>query len=232
MEKKCLARLTNWDKTSCRLAPCMTASRVMVCKNVPMNASPLCQKCMERPLDGKYQSRMMHGLLTEPIPEGSKLYGGPWYWLQVDKHGDPKEKEWLSSAIESQRVAEEWCGAGAWKVQRMSAKDVQMASEEKARRRGKGGEKEKAKANANAKADANANAKKHLQTHTIATRLVYKESIDAPVMMQTDSYTLRKEVYGDMEVFISQNGMVFESDDGEPGELIARYVKGEFVDLD
>jgi len=25
---------------------------------------------------------------------------------------------------------------------------------------------------------------------------------------------------------------VFESDDGEPGELIARYVKGEFVDLD
>lgn len=220
MEKKCLARLTNWDKTSCRLAPCMTASRVMVCKNVPMNASPLCQKCMERPLDGKYQSRMMHGLLTEPIPEGSKLYGGPWYWLQVDKHGDPKEKEWLSSAIESQRVAEEWCGAGAWKVQRMSAKDVQMASEEKARRRGK------------AKANANANAKKHLQTHTIATRLVYKESIDAPVMMQTDSYTLRKEVYGDMEVFISQNGMVFESDDGEPGELIARYVKGEFVDLD
>ena len=222
MEKKekCLARLTNWDKTSCRLAPCMTASRVMVCKNVPMNASPLCQKCMERPLDGKYQSRMMHGLLTEPIPEGSKLYGGPWYWLQVDKHGDPKEKEWLSSAIESQKVAEEWCGAGAWKVQRMSAKDVQMASEEKARRRGK------------AKAKANANAKKHLQTHTIATRLVYKESIDAPVMMQTDSYTLRKEVYGDMEVFISQNGMVFESDDGEPGELIARYVKGEFVDLD
>jgi hypothetical protein len=114
----------------------------------------------------------------------------------------------------------------------MSAKDVQMASEEKARRRGKGGEKEKAKANANAKADANANAKKHLQTHTIATRLVYKESIDAPVMMQTDSYTLRKEVYGDMEVFISQNGMVFESDDGEPGELIARYVKGEFVELE
>jgi len=181
---------------------------------------------MERPLDGKYQSRMMHGLLTEPIPEGSKLYGGPWYWLQVDKHGDPKEKEWLSSAIESQKVAEEWCGAGAWKVQRMSAKDVQMASEEKARRRAK------AKADANAKAKANANAKKHLQTHTIATRLVYKESIDAPVMMQTDSYTLRKEVYGDMEVFISQNGMVFESDDGEPGELIARYVKGEFVDLD
>ena len=219
-EKKCLARLTNWDKTSCRLAPCMTASRVMVCKNVPMNASPLCEKCTERPLDGKYQSRMMHGLLTEPIPEGSKLYGGPWYWLQVDKHGDPKEKEWLSSAIESQRVAEEWCGAGAWKVQRMSAKDIQMASEEK----------EKARRRRKAKADAN--AKKHLQTHTIATRLVYKESIDAPVMMQTDSYTLRKEVYGDMEVFISQNGMVFESDDGEPGELIARYVKGEFVDLD
>jgi hypothetical protein len=195
---------------------------------------------MERPLDGKYQSRMMHGLLTEPIPEGSKLYGGPWYWLQVDKHGDPKEKEWLSSAIESQRVAEEWCGAGAWKVQRMSAKDIQMASEAKAKRRGKGGEKEKEKEKANADANANANAnakasakaKKQLYTQTIATRLVYKESIDAPVMMQTDSYTLRKEVYGDMEVFISQNGMVFESDDGEPGELIARYVKGEFVDLE
>lgn len=228
--RKCLARLTNWDKTSCRLAPCMTASRVMVCKNVPLDSSPspLCQKCMERPLDGKYQSRMMHGLLTEPIPEGSKLYGGPWYWLQVDKHGDPKDSQWVASAIESQRLAEEWCGAGAWKVQRMSAKDVQMASEAKKAKRTAN-----ANANANAKAKAKANPSPTKEKlHAISTKLVFKESIDPPVMMQTDSYTLRKEVYGDMEVFISQNGMVFESDDGEPGELIAKYIDGEFVDLD
>ena len=225
-KEKCLARLTNWDKTSCRLAPCMTASRVMVCKNVPLGSSPLCQKCMERPLDGKYQSRMMHGLLTEPIPEGSKLYGGPWYWLQVDKHGDPKDSQWVASAIESQRLAEEWCGSGAWKVQRMSAKDVQMAAEaKKAKRR------VNANAKANAKAKVNPSPTKE-KLHAISTKLVFKESIDPPVMMQTDSYTLRKEVYGDMEVFISQNGMVFESDDGEPGELIAKYIDGEFVDLD
>ena len=217
-KEKCLARLTNWDKTSCRLAPCMTASRVIVCKNVPMNASPLCQKCMERPLDGKYQSRMMHGLLTEPIPEASRLYGGPWYWLQVEKHGDPKEKEWLSSAIESQRVAEEWCGEGAWKVQRMTAKDIKMV---KAKVKEKKVEVTKAKVK-----------EKVQNTSNMAAKLLYKESAEAPVMLQTDSYTLRKEVYGDMEVFISQNGLVFESDGGEAGELIAKYVDGEFVDLD
>ena len=130
MEKRqCLARLTNWDKTAERLAPCMTACRIVLCKNTREGDSPLCAHCKSRPVDGKYQTRMIHGLLTEPIPDISRLYGGPWYWMQVDKHGEPTNKEWLAAAMASQAAAEEAvAGTGwtAWKVQRLGVKEVEM----------------------------------------------------------------------------------------------------------
>ena len=130
MEKRrCLARLTNWDKTAERLAPCMTACRVVLCKNTREGDSPICEHCKSRPVDGKYQTRMIHGLLTEPIPDISRLYGGPWYWMQVEKHGEPTNKEWLAAAMASQAAAEEAvdaAGAKPWKVQRMGVKEMEM----------------------------------------------------------------------------------------------------------
>jgi hypothetical protein len=133
MEKRqCLARLTNWDKTAERLAPCMTACRVVLCKNTREGDSPICEHCKSRPVDGKYQTRMIHGLLTEPIPEASRLYGGPWYWMQVEKHGEPGNKEWLAAAMASQEAAEQAVDAAgvkgwtAWKVQRMGVKEMEM----------------------------------------------------------------------------------------------------------
>lgn len=228
---KCLARLTKWNKTSCRLAPCMTACRVVVCKNVPKDAEgTLCEECLARPLDGKYQDRMIHGLLTEPIPESSRIYGGPWYWSQIQKHGEPSNQEWLSAAMESQRIAEEFCGPGAWKVQRLSEKEIEM------RKRMAVSKKQ------NTRLTKIPLTKEKVAGTVLAAfspiKVLYEEAPEEPVKMETDTLIIRKEKFGngpndpDLEVWITANGLVFDCDTtGEPGELIARYINKEFIDL-
>jgi hypothetical protein len=232
---KCLARLTKWNKTTSRLAPCMTAARVVLCKNVPKNAdSNLCDECLARPLDGKYHDRILHGLLTEPIPEISRIYGGPWYWDQIDKHfpdGEPDDKQWLASALESQRLAEEFCGPGAWKVQRPNARVIQMRKCMASAKR----------ANAKTKVIVVNSKEKEKEKEKVAgtvlasfspIKVIYEERIEEPVKLATDSMKIRKETYGDISVWITEDGMVFDCDTtGEPAELIARYVDGDFVDF-
>ena len=256
MEKRrCLARLTSWGKTSERLAKCMTASRIVLCKNTPEGDSPICEYCKGRPVDGKYQTRMIHGLLTEPISEASRLYGSPWYWMQVDKHGEPTNKEWLAAAMASQAAAEEVvvaAGAKPWKVQRMGVKEIEMrkrkAEGAKAKAfaaRGAGaagaaGTAAEAKGAgaagtaAEAKGAAPAVAKKPGTLLNIFYKVEkkYEEAAPDPVMMETDAYRIRKQKVGDIEVWISENGMVFDCEDGgKIGEWIGRYVDDEFVEI-
>jgi hypothetical protein len=51
-------------------------------------------------------------------------------------------------------------------------------------------------------------------------------------MMETDSYRIRKQKVGEIEVWISENGMVFDCEDGgKIGEWIGRYVNEEFVEI-
>ena len=227
---KCLARLTKWNKTTSCLANCMTAARVVLCKNVPKDPeSALCDVCLARPLDGKYQDRILHGLLTEPIPEISRIYGGPWYWDQIEKHfpdGEPDDKQWLAAAVEAQRVAEEFCGPGAWKVQRPNARVIQMRKSMASAKR----------ANAKVKAKILVKEKEKVIGTVLANfspiKVIYEESIAEPVKLPTDSMKIRKESYGDITVWITEDGMVFDCDTtGEPGELIARYVDGDFTDF-
>jgi hypothetical protein len=230
-KKRCLARLTNWNKTAERLAPCMTASRVVVCKNIPKGDSPLCEDCLTRPVDGKYQSRILHGLLTEPIPAVSRLYGSPWYWLQVDKHGEPTNKEWLAAAQASQLAAEEFCSEGAWKVQRPGVKEVEMAKSKAL------AAKAKAKSSgqvvkSNGVKDAVSVKPGTLLSIFCPVEKKYDEDIAEPVMVETDTYTIRKKKFGDVEVWIAQNGFVFDCNTGgKAGELIGKYVNEEFQDL-
>ncbi len=223
---KCLARLTKWNKTSCRLDVCMTASRVVVCNGVSKEGN-LCERCLNRPTEGRYQDIIIHGLLTEPIPEISRIYGGPWYWDQVQKKGEPSNKEWLTAAIQSQKDAEEFCGPGAWKVQRLTAKELEMRKTMSLGKKGK----------AKAKVIAIATATKEKVVGTVLAnfspiKILYQESITEPVKMETDTMRIRKEILGDIEVWITANGLVFDCDTaGEASELIGRYVNEEFVDL-
>lgn len=255
MEKRqCLARLTSWSKTSVRLAPCMTACRIVLCKNAREGDSPLCAHCKSRPVDGKYQTRMIHGLLTEPIPDISRLYGGPWYWMQVDKHGEPTNKEWLAAAMASQEAAEQAVDAAgvkgwtAWKVQRMGVKEIEMRKRKAEGAKAKAFAGREAPASAEAKAVAPsavgakaappAPAKKAGKSGTLLNIFYkvdkkYEEAAPDPVTMETDSYRIRKQKVGDIEVWISENGMVFDCEDGSGkiGEWIGRYVNEEFVEI-
>lgn len=243
MEKRrCLARLTSWGKTSERLAKCMTASRVILCKNTPEGDSLICEYCKARPVDGKYQTRMIHGLLTEPIPDISRIYGGPWYWMQVEKNGEPTNKEWLAAAMASQAAAEEAvmaAGAKPWKVQRLGVKEMEM------RKRKAEGAKAKASAAKAAAEEAKtvvggaegkpAQAKKAGTLLNIFYKVdkKYEEAAPDPVMMETDAYRIRKQKIGEIEVWISENGMVFNCEEGtgKIGEWIGRYVNDEFVEI-
>lgn len=199
----------------------MTVVRVVLCKNTPKEGN-LCDECLARPLDGKYQDRILHGLLTEPIPEVSRIYGGPWYWDQVHKHfpdGEP-DSQWLLLAKESQRLAEEFCGVEGWKVQRPNARILQMRRSMASAKR------------ANAKVKVTKEKVVGILANFSPIKVLYDESISEPVKLATDSMPIRKETYGDMTVWITENGMVFDCDTtGEPAELIARYVDGEFIDI-
>lgn len=227
-EGKCLGRLTNWDKTNFRIASCFTVSLPYQCGR--KTDGELCERCLERPREGKYQTRMLHGLITEPIPAVSALYGSPMFWQKMKKleeSGTPlsaEAKEWIQAAEATLASQAE---AGGWKVQRPSDKEV---------------EKEMKKALAS-KAKAKAKEKlipKPTQTQTQTQNLkeIFKpvelrfKEVDKPVVkMETDSIDLCKMVIGDITVLIVDD-LVFDVDTkGEPGDHIGYYRDGEFVEL-
>ena len=231
-EGKCLGRLTNWDKTNFRIASCFTVSLPYQCGR--KTDGELCEKCLERPTEGKYQTRMLHGLVTGPIPVASCVYGSPIYWQKMKKLEDAgtplsaEAKEWIQAAEASLASQAE---AGGWKVQRPSDKEM-----EKEMRAAKA---KKAKAKG-AQTQAQTQTQAKTQTHTQSQNLkeIFKpvevrfKEVDKPlVRMETDSIDLCKMVIGDITVLIVDE-LVFDVDaKGEPGDHIGYYRDGEFLEL-
>ena len=60
----------------------------------------------------------------------------------------------------------------------------------------------------------------------VQLKLLYQESADVPVVMETDSNMLRK----DDDVWVSESGHVFDCVNGEVGEFLGRYLNDEFVE--
>lgn len=206
----CLARLTNWDKTSFRIDSCFTVSHVVLCKN-KVSEGVLCAECLKRPTESKYHTRMIHGLLTDPIPMNSSIYGGPVYWTKMKKFEDAgkvlseEAKAWIALASAAQGAAE---AIGGCKVQRISDKAIEMV---------------KAKAAAvKAKAAAvKAAAEKPVQKFIFTpVEVRFTESEKVPIKMDTDSMAIKLEVIDGVSVWVAENGMRFEDVKGEIGELI------------
>lgn len=223
-EGKCLGRLTNWDKTNFRIASCFTVSLAYQCGRKA--DGDLCQKCLERPRDGKYQTRMLHGLITEPIPAVSALYGSPMFWQKMKKleeSGDRisgEAKEWIQAAEAAQAEAEK---LGAWKVQRPSDKEVEREMRKAAI--------SKAKAKAKPVPKPSQTQGQNLKEIFKPVEVRFKE-VDKPVVkMETDSIDLCKMVIGDITVLIVDD-LVFDVDaKGEPGDHIGYYRNDEFIEL-
>lgn len=65
----------------------------------------VCVKCLEKKSTGAQDSRtFQHGLINGPIPDGSHIFGGHWYWSHVNKWGKP-EQAFIDFALEHRREA-------------------------------------------------------------------------------------------------------------------------------
>jgi hypothetical protein len=185
----------------------------------------LCEKCLERPTDGKYQTRILHGLVTEPIPLVSQVYGSPVYWQKMKKFEEAGKtlsldaREWIEAAEAAQAATEK---EGRWKVQRPSAKDVEKEMKKV----------QASKAKAKAKAAAIVKPKtQNLKELFKPLEVRFKEVDKLPVKLETDSIDLCKMVIGEMSVLIVDE-LVFDTDsNGEIGEHIGYYRGEEFFEL-
>ena len=207
----CLGRLTNWDKTSFRIDSCFTVSYVVLCKN--KSSGDLCAECLKRPTESKYQTRMIHGLVTDPIPLTSSIYGGPNYWTKMKKFEDAgkllsaEAKAWIATASAAQESAE---AIGGCKVQRISDRAIEMVKAAKA-----GAAAVKAKA-----AAAKTTQKELPKSIFTPVEVRFSESEKAPLKLETDSMAIKLEVIDGISVWVAENGMRFQDVKGEVGELI------------
>jgi hypothetical protein len=223
----CLARLTSWETTNAPIGDSnKRASIVKLCKNTPQKGQILCDECLQRPEGGKYQTRMIHGTLMEPPCADSHLYGSMWYWERVAKHGDPAP-EWLERAAAAQEAAEELCkkeGYTAWRVQRPSAWSLEEMKKKASA---------KAKEAAAVRLSQVTEKKGTLLEKFAPIKVIYEESEKAPEKLPTDTCNIWRDTVGEMAVWITESGLVFDEDTtGQPGELIGRRVRGEFIGLD
>jgi hypothetical protein len=167
---------------------------------------------------------MLHGLITEPIPAVSALYGSPMFWQKMKKLEESgrmtkEAKEWIQAAEALASQAE----AGAWKVQRPSDKEVEREMRKAAV--------SKAKAKAKSIPKPSQAQGQNLKEIFKPVEVRFKE-VDKPVVkMETDSIDLCKMVIGDITVLIVDD-LVFDVDaKGEPGDHIGYYRDGEFIEL-
>ena len=220
MPTKCLARLTRWEKTNEAIGTSNArASIAYICKN-SVKEGVICEGCQERPIEGKYQTRMFHGLVTEPIANPSHIYGSKWYWEKVAKSGDPV-KEWLHLAKEAQEEIErcvEEMGLVPWRVQRPGEKVLEEMVKAKKKE---------------ASAAVAARAKKPVETVPTAPKAgtlygvfpkietLYQESEEPPVVTKMFRCSMEQRPIDGIVRWVSENGRIYEvTAEGKPGVFV------------
>ena len=221
-----MARRTHWVNTRFRIDNGFTASQIVLCKGE--TSGTLCQRCANRRRDNtRDQSAMLHGLLTEPIPENSFIYGGPVFWAKMKKFEDAgkvlsaEARAWIAAASAAQDAAE---AIGGCKVQRVLVNDTQKMTKAQARAKDA---REKAKESKDSKEGKESKDSKEAKLSTLSLKTVFApvevrfiESENPPVKMETDSMDIHLEVIDGKNVWVAENGMRFEDVKGEPGELL------------
>jgi len=228
MATHCLARLTNWEKTGENIGTGkQKASIVRLCKNVCLDGEALCQECSRRPRDGKYQSKMLHGLLTEAIPKNSHIYGSEWYWQKVAKHGE-SPSVWLHIALEAQAAGELRASGSAWQVQRPGERDMKVLLMAKKEKDSKAATNRLRKAGTGAVAPV-VGTQTLLKTFA-PIKVVYQESSKPIEKVQTDTCKIKRIMIEGEDVWVAENGFVFAVDStGVADQFIGVYKSGSLV---
>jgi hypothetical protein len=219
MASICFARLTRWEKTNEVIGTANARASIPYMCSKPTKDGFLCKDCSVRPVEGKYQSRMIHGFVTDPCTPSSHVYGSDWYWEKVAIYGDPPSS-WIEAAQQAQTRIEEkvqMLGAIPWKVQRPCTKMLEEMVVER-------------------KQKNSMVAKKRQETvlhpqnisHSNQTKLLfpeiltwYEESEEPPIVAKAFSSTLQKVLWKGKEVFRSESGRLYSINAmGKPGNLI------------
>lgn len=214
--KVCLARLTSWDGTKGPFgSSTKCATFIQLCKRIPREGL-LCDYCKERPLESKYQTRMCHGLLTEPPCEASTIYGSNYYWIRADQYGEPGQS-WKLSAHKAQCKAEAHCRAAGfepWRVQRPTEEEIEDMKGRK-----------KTLALTTKPSGSEPPQKTTLMKHIPVIDTFYEETTKEPEKLPTDSMNIVKKVLKEDEgpVWVTETGLVFAvGSTGEPTKLLRK----------
>ena len=183
-----------------------------------MKEGLLCLACSNRSRTHPKNVLRLHGLLTEPIPDTSHIYGGSWYWRQVEAHGEPA-LEWIAEASARQAEAEAWV-EGAFKVKPSeSTEDRDMGS---ASASASSSQKKKTKQRANAKAKPTPEILPLTKLFPPKVTPVYKEVSKSVTTMATDYLSIVKGIHNGVPVWVLPNGKMMDMDEqGEPRGFIS-----------
>jgi hypothetical protein len=201
---RCHARLTKYNTRSVIGEGKHYALQAYICK-APVKEGLLCLACSNRSRTHQKNVQRLHGLLTEPIPENSHIYGGSWYLRQVEAHGEPPS-EWVAEAAARQAEAEQWV-EGAFKVKPIESTEVRDMATSSSKQKQKQKQKQK-------------KAPEVLPlTKLFPPKLtpLYKEVPKSVVTMSTDYRTIVKGVHNGEPVWVLPNGkMMLMDEQGEP----------------
>jgi hypothetical protein len=193
----------------------MYALQLFVCNRVvDGDAEVLCKTCAKKSLTHVRHEPRLHGLLTEPIPDDSHIFGGAWYMRMVERFGPPP-MEWVMAAEINQKIAEGWVD-GAWKYEDKAQSNHSTTEQgmEKA-------EKVIKKVPKKGTAAAPAKAPPISLTTIAPVEIMYKEAAKPIRTFETDSYTITKGVFQDIPVWILPNGKMYDMDPaGNPKTLL------------
>lgn len=176
----------------------------------------LCQDCSQRTPTHIRHQRRIHGLLTEPIPDDSHIYGSPWYIQQVQRYGEPPD-DWVASAKAQQEIAEQWV-EDAWKIRGPMPQAMPTAvptTQVKPEESTVNMKKPKGRKNP-------PSFEPHIFQEKPKPTILFMES-DKPIMkVPTDVWIIEKGIYKGIPVWILPNGKRFDMDEhGEPRNLLA-----------
>ena len=215
------------------------ATVLKLCPNQTEDDELLCERCQRRERGGKAQSIALHNLLTEPIPEWSHIYGGPWYDIWTKKHEREPSLAWKMAAEAAQKEGEQRCrdrGVKGWcfeekedvkevKEKEVKKKDSKTFQEEEKEEEDEMVKRMKKAEEAAAAAYKAAQGTKSILTSFPTIKHFYQESEKEVKMLPTDSIRITKQHVDGKEVWVTEDGHMFEVDtDGEPGDFMGMKI--------
>jgi hypothetical protein len=106
-DNRCFARITTSETKLSFRTPKHYFFQEGRCKREKIPGELICLKCCERKnKKPKYEQDKWHGLIMEPIPDDSHIYGGSWFESKVLLWGEGSEED-MARAKKSQAEARE-----------------------------------------------------------------------------------------------------------------------------